>query len=757
MPTATTRAMWVWESWSTLQVKENVAPFLDFFQRPFGHTEYAYNRILLSPGAAALVTDQAALRYFISQAHLRGIAVEYLDGQNTWAQDGGKAVAKALCNTVLSFNTGTTTQEDDFDGIHLDIEPHTLGAIWRQNTGAGKDEYNDNLEDNIMEVYASCRASITAQDPKVTLAGDFGDDYSYHATDLWGDIMSQKVHDYVAIMNYYDDQASFINGEDGIGGLVQNLKNSKLPLLFGAETIMPPYAPDKSSFWQEGYGHIEKLFQNVYPTYRSSAKFAGFATHHYNSYKLMSYDLVGTLGQEAFPGGAPYGPGSGAATRSASAASIASKRSASVASTRSASAASIASARSASGASIASASAASTASTRSASVAFVASAATKASIASAASVASTRTASVMPPKDPTYQKAVELPYSHSARSHDEEDVPPDASAARTQPEPLCQVISTSSSEMADDHADASVPIGDSRRLCECLTIVKHLASGSFSDVALGEVSFSVLPPRAQALLEPTVSETVQVAVKCLMSDPDEKSRQDFVSEAKLMASFTHPNVVHLLAALVESEPYLVLLEFVQYGDLRKLLQKSKLYSLWWTQNEQIHTIRQIALGMEYLGTLNFVHRDLTARNCLVGQGMAVKITDFGLSRKLVSDDDCDRMQTLGKLPVKWMAPETMTYRKCSSMANVWSFGVTAWECFSYGATPYGTMKAMETLAHVEAGGRLPMPEHCTAELFSLMLSCWDMSPEKRPTFAQLVKALTALQDGTTIREIGAML
>ncbi|KJE96642.1 hypothetical protein CAOG_010032 [Capsaspora owczarzaki ATCC 30864] len=80
-----------------------------------------------------------------------------------------------------------------------------------------------------------------------------------------------------------------------------------------------------------------------------------------------------------------------------------------------------------------------------------------------------------------------------------------------------------------------------------------------------------------------------------------------------------------------------------------------------------------------------------------------------------------------------------------------------WECFSYGATPYGTMKAMETLAYVEAGGRLPRPEHCTAELFSLMLSCWDMSPEKRPTFAQLVKALTALQDGTTIREIGAML
>ncbi|KJE97648.1 tyrosine-protein kinase Src42A [Capsaspora owczarzaki ATCC 30864] len=361
---------------------------------------------------------------------------------------------------------------------------------------------------------------------------------------------------------------------------------------------------------------------------------------------------------------------------------------------------------------------------------------------------------------PIYQEAIAMtisPLSQSTRAQKEEDIAAYAVVGQKQLEPLYQAIATSSTEVVYDYASAYVAGSNSRRIREGLTIVKHLASGNFGDVALGQVPFNVLPPRAQKLLAPAASEPVQVAVKSLKSDADEKSRKDFESEAKLMAPFVHPNVVRLLAALVESEPHLVLLEFVQYGDLRTLLQKSKLHSLWWTHNEQIHAIRQIALGMEYLGTLHFVHRDLAARNCLVGQGMIVKIADFGLSREMASENDYYRMQTRGKLPVKWMAPETMTFRKFSSMSDVWSFGVTAWECSSHGARPYGEMDGRDTLAHVEAGGRLPMPQTCMPELYNVMMSCWDMSPENRPTFAQLVRTLTALQDGTTIREIGAML
>ncbi|KJE88366.1 TKL protein kinase [Capsaspora owczarzaki ATCC 30864] len=278
------------------------------------------------------------------------------------------------------------------------------------------------------------------------------------------------------------------------------------------------------------------------------------------------------------------------------------------------------------------------------------------------------------PNDSTFE-AVQMsisPMTRSTRSQNDEDT----TVGQNRPQPLHQTTSTTSAELIYANERAIVTGSASRRIRESLTIVKHLASGNFGDVALGQLPFNVLPPRAQNLLGPAASEIVQVAVKSLKSNANEQSRKDFEIEADSMTPFVHANVVRLLAALVESEPQLVLLELVQYGDLRTLLQKSKKQSFEWTHNEQIHVIRQIALGMEYLGTLNFVHRDLAARNCLVGQGMVVKVADFGLSRELEDEEKYYRMQTNRELPLKWMAPETMTGPKFSSMSDVWSFGVT---------------------------------------------------------------------------------
>ncbi|XP_004345031.1 ephrin type-B receptor 3 [Capsaspora owczarzaki ATCC 30864] len=368
----------------------------------------------------------------------------------------------------------------------------------------------------------------------------------------------------------------------------------------------------------------------------------------------------------------------------------------------------------------------------------------------------------MPEKPPTggQNKEAHVHYEEMQNAHVREnkaDIPSYEVPEKSTSEPLYHAVSSTSPDDIYDNENVYMTGSNSHRIREGLAIVKHLASGNFGDVSLGEVPFAVLPPRAQSLLGSTSSERVQVAVKSLKSNADEKSRKDFESEARLMAPFVHPNVVHLLAALVESEPHLVLIEFVRYGDLRSLLETSKNKSLWWSENEQVHAIRQIALGMEYLGTLHFVHRDLAARNCLVGQNMVVKIADFGLSRELADESDYYRMQTRGKVPAKWMAPEALTQRKFSSMSDVWSFGVTAWECCSYGDKPYGKIEARDILAHVEAGGRLPMPENCSLGFYHLMLSCWNMTPTLRPSFSQLVASLAAFQDGTAIRDIGALL
>ena len=86
--------------------------------------------------------------------------------------------------------------------------------------------------------------------------------------------------------------------------------------------------------------------------------------------------------------------------------------------------------------------------------------------------------------------------------------------------------------------------------------------------------------------------------------------------------------------------------------MRALVLKSQEANLAWTSAEFAHALFQVASGLTYLQSIHFVHRDIAARNCLVGHGLSVKIADFGLSRAVGEESDYYRMKSKGRLPVK---------------------------------------------------------------------------------------------------------
>ncbi|XP_075909555.1 mast/stem cell growth factor receptor Kit-like [Petromyzon marinus] len=150
---------------------------------------------------------------------------------------------------------------------------------------------------------------------------------------------------------------------------------------------------------------------------------------------------------------------------------------------------------------------------------------------------------------------------------------------------------------------------------------------------------------------------------------------------------------------------------------------------------------QVARGMAFLAARCCIHRDLAARNVLVTHGRMLKICDFGLARD-VSTDSNYVLKGNARLPVKWMAPESLFQGVFTAQSDVWSYGVLLWEIFSLGCTPYpGLPVNSKFYSMLKQGHRMSAPPHSCPDMYSLMLCCWREGPSSRPSFSQLCDLL----------------
>eukprot|EP00058_Branchiostoma_floridae_P018024 XP_002603513.1 hypothetical protein BRAFLDRAFT_79049 [Branchiostoma floridae] len=241
------------------------------------------------------------------------------------------------------------------------------------------------------------------------------------------------------------------------------------------------------------------------------------------------------------------------------------------------------------------------------------------------------------------------------------------------------------------------------------------------------------------LVLPTEQQTV--AAKMIRFN-DKLCYQDFYRETAILTAIHEEkgynprkyNIIQLFGFNIKSNPKCLILEYASKGNLLNFLRQKK---------NDLHNLLYFAIditqALGHLKRLRISHRDVAARNVLITEQNIAKLGDFGLARDVYSTAQYIPVNHQGqeqRLPLKWMAIESLLHLQFSCESDLWSFGVLLWEIVTggtdpmYGNTPQPTCQQLVEI--LQQGIRLDMPAECPPDLYVIMTSCWSEDPTARP-------------------------
>jgi serine/threonine protein kinase len=228
------------------------------------------------------------------------------------------------------------------------------------------------------------------------------------------------------------------------------------------------------------------------------------------------------------------------------------------------------------------------------------------------------------------------------------------------------------------------------------------------------------------------------------------------SSSEATSATSHPNLIHLMGLYEDSRDTLFVVFEESVQSLKQTLLDSRAlihYPVYASKHQKVSTLNesqvfhfliQVADGMDYLSNRKIMHRKLCASNIFMFDDI-VKVGGIGLSDYSKTGKELDLL--------RWTAQEALKSKMYASKCDVWSFGILMWECFSLGGTPYVDVKNRDIANRVMRGMRVPQRDYMSDEVYQLMLQCWQLDLDERPTFHQIKDELIQLQEDITRKNI----
>jgi serine/threonine protein kinase len=250
----------------------------------------------------------------------------------------------------------------------------------------------------------------------------------------------------------------------------------------------------------------------------------------------------------------------------------------------------------------------------------------------------------------------------------------------------------------------------------------------------------------------------EVAVKQIdwnKSNMGQKEQRAFDREVGIMPRLRHENLVCFLGVASLERPFRIITEFCSGGCCFELLHNCDHIDIQWSQ--QLKMCIDVASAMRYLHDFDpqIIHRDLKSLNLLLFQPVTgihdiplVKVSDFGLSRMKDAGAEADwGKMTIAAGTCHWMAPEVFCGGEYDEKVDVYSFAMILFEIICR-EIPFEDEEPA-AVGRLTVQGKRPdleaVPPDCPKALNDLMIYCWGVDPQKRPSFQDICRVLREVQ------------